>query len=116
MYRTFFRYFRDFLKWKIDVGDVCWRPNVLVTSHVTDIESKAPTSNISHQHHILAYYDVGDRCKPLTIAYLRLNSFFALRSLISGDDVITGSGPNQNFSIDFGVLGHTEFSSELCFP
>ena len=42
------------------VGDKLW---MLVTSHVTNIESWAPTSNISHKHHILAYYDVGDRCK-----------------------------------------------------
>ena len=40
---------------------------MLVTSHVINIESQAPTSNISHQHHILAYYDVGDRCKSLRI-------------------------------------------------
>ena len=38
-----------------------------------------------------------------------------LWSLISGDDVITGSGPNQKNFIDFGVSGPTEFSSELCF-
>ena len=50
------------LKSYIDVVDGCWRPNVLVTSHVTNTEIQAPTSNISHQHHILAYYDVGDRC------------------------------------------------------
>ena len=38
-----------------------------------------------------------------------------LWSLISDDDVITGSGPNQKFFIDFRVFGPTEFSSELCF-
>ena len=35
---------------------------MLVTSHVTNIKSSAPTSNTSHQHHNLAYYDVSDRC------------------------------------------------------
>ena len=38
-----------------------------------------------------------------------------LWSLISDDDVITGSGPNQKIFIDFRVFGPTEFSSELCF-
>ena len=56
-----------------DVGDKCGDKCVgdkicmLVTSHVTNIESLVPTSNISHQHHILPYYDVGDRCKSLRI-------------------------------------------------
>ena len=38
-----------------------------------------------------------------------------LLNLISGDDVITGSGPDQKISIDLGVLEPKEFSSELCF-
>ena len=39
-----------------------------------------------------------------------------LWSLISCDDVITGSGPNQKNFGRFWVLGPTEFSSEVCFP
>ena len=46
----------------IDVGDGCWRPNELVTSHIFNIKSSSPTSNTSHQHHTLSYYDVGDAC------------------------------------------------------
>ena len=38
-----------------------------------------------------------------------------LWTLISCDDVITGSDPNQKSLIDFGVLGPTELSSEVCF-
>ena len=35
--------------------------------------------------------------------------------IISGDDVITGSGSDQKLSVDFGVLGPTEFTSDLRF-
>ena len=53
----------------MDVADECWRPScggdefemLLMTSHVANIKSQAPTSNIGHQHQILAYYDIGDR-------------------------------------------------------
>ena len=38
-----------------------------------------------------------------------------LWSLIIGDDVITGSGPEQKSSIDFDVLGFKKFTSELCW-
>ena len=42
----------------MDVADECWRPScggdefemLLVTSHVANIKSQAPTSNIGHQH------------------------------------------------------------------
>ena len=52
----------------IDVGDGCWRPNVLVTSHVTKIKR--------HQHHILAYTNVGDRCKFLGICLQILKQMY----------------------------------------
>ena len=47
----------------IDVGDGCWRPNVLVTIFWCWQQVTPPISNISHRHRILAYYDVVDRLK-----------------------------------------------------
>ena len=38
-----------------------------------------------------------------------------LKSLITRDDVITGSGLNRKFSKIFGVFDPTEFDSELRF-
>ena len=70
-YRPYNMYFIGY----IDVGDKCWRPNVLVaTCHWQDLDVRdkswlvtSPTSNISYQHHIRAYYDVCDRCQSLRI-------------------------------------------------
>ena len=56
----------------IDVGDGCWRPNVLMTRFGCWQQVTPPISNISHRHRILAYYDDGDRCKSLRI-WLKLD-------------------------------------------
>ena len=55
----------------IDFGDGCWRPNVLVTRFWCWWQVTSPTSRVRHQHHILAYYNVGDRCKSPRI-YLKI--------------------------------------------
>ena len=60
----------------------CWRPNVLVKRFGCWWSDLSPTSRVRHQHHILAYYDVGDRRKSLRICLKMKMSYWNVTNIL----------------------------------